>query len=309
MKKALAAGLGAAGMAAMPQSLAAQTSPAPRTDKRPNIVFFLIDDLAETAVGYAGRFPFLKTPNIDALAAGGAVFANAFVTTSLCSPARASFPTGAYVHHHGVRDNRGATDPQLTIFPQMLQQAGYETAFIGKWHMVRKDSPRPGFDYWLSFNGQGVYRDPPLNENGRRFKAEGYITDLLTDYAVRWLQQPRSKPFCMLLWHKAVHAPFAPADRHKDAFPDAEIPKPANAGDDLKDKPKWMSEPRASEAQKPASAPAGQAPLPETGKGGMPPRRGGRLGASRRASRGPGAPSSAAMRWRSNTSCAARGAS
>ncbi|MDI6829443.1 MAG: sulfatase-like hydrolase/transferase, partial [Armatimonadota bacterium] len=149
--------------------------------------------------------------------------------------------TGTYAHRHGVVNNEANDpDPSCPTFPLLLQKAGYETAYIGKWHMEPKADPRPGFDYWLSFKAQGVYENPNLNENGREFQADGYITDILTDYAVSWLKRKRNKPFCMILAHKAVHSPFTPAPRHKDAFPNAEIPEPASYKDTFEDKPEWM---------------------------------------------------------------------
>ncbi|MCX6374955.1 MAG: sulfatase-like hydrolase/transferase [Armatimonadetes bacterium] len=208
---------------------------------RPNILFILTDDQRYDAMGFMGRPSFLKTPNMDRLAREGAHIRNAFVTTSLCSPSRACFLTGTYAHRHGVVTNEGNDpDPSCPTFPLLLQKAGYETAYVGKWHMAPKADPRPGFDYWLSFVGQGVYENPKLNENGRSFQAEGYMTDLLTDYAVKWLGRKREKPFCMVLAHKAVHGPFTPAARHRDAFPDAEIPEPASFRDTYEDKPEWM---------------------------------------------------------------------
>ena len=123
--------------------------------KRPNIVFILTDDQRYDAMGCAGH-PWLKTPNMDHLAHEGVLFKNAFVTTSLCSPSRGSFLTGCYGHTHGVFGNSGRDpDPSFPRFPQILQKAGYETAFIGKWHMARQDSPRPGFEHWVIFSGQG----------------------------------------------------------------------------------------------------------------------------------------------------------
>lgn len=206
-------------------------------EERPNILFILTDDQRWDSMSCMGH-PFVKTPNMDRIAREGALFTNAFVTTSLCSPSRASFLTGAYAHSHGVLNNE-TNDPTLPTFPQLLQKAGYETAYVGKWHMERKSDPRPGFDYWLSFLAQGEYIDPTLNENGRTFQQKGYVTDILTDYAVRWLKRERTKPFCMILAHKAAHGPFIPADRHKDAFPDAEIPEPASFNDTYEDKPEW----------------------------------------------------------------------
>ncbi|HET6454857.1 MAG TPA: sulfatase-like hydrolase/transferase [Armatimonadota bacterium] len=221
--------------------LAAGISVGEADEKRPNILFILTDDQRYDAMGFMGRPAWLKTPNIDRIASEGAHFRNAFVTTSLCSPSRASFLSGQYVHSHGVTTNEGfELDPSTPTFPQVLQNAGYETAFVGKWHQGRKSDPRPGFDYWLSFLGQGVYDDPKLNENGREFVAKGYMTDLLTDYAVKWLKQDRDKPFCMMLSHKAVHGPFTPPAKYKDALPNAEIPEPASYKDTYEDKPEWM---------------------------------------------------------------------
>src|SRR5215475_9383714 len=128
---------------------------------RPNIVFILIDDLRWDELGIAGH-PFLKTPNIDRIGKEGALFRNAFMTTPLCSPSRASFLTGQYAHQHGIIDNvdRSAASHQLVTFPALLHRSGYETAFIGKWHMGNDDAPRPGFDRWVSFKGQGTYLNP-----------------------------------------------------------------------------------------------------------------------------------------------------
>jgi N-acetylglucosamine-6-sulfatase len=143
-------------------------------------------------------------------------------------------------HTHGVYVNAFSDpDPNVPFFPKVLQEAGYETAFLGKWHMKRGSDPREGFDYWLSFEGQGEYIDPPLNENGREFVEKGYMTDILTDYAIRWMQKPREKPFVLFLWHKAVHGPFTPAPRDSTAFADALIPEYENWYDDMADKPEW----------------------------------------------------------------------
>ncbi|KPL09697.1 MAG: hypothetical protein AMS26_22540 [Bacteroides sp. SM23_62] len=208
---------------------------------KPDILFILIDDQAWNVLGKDGRYPFLKTPNLDQLSKEGLVFENAFVTTSLCSPSRACFMTGCYAHTNGVYINSYSDpDPGVPFLPKVLQKAGYETAFLGKWHMKRGSEPREGFDYWLSFDGQGKYIDPDLNENGREFIEKGYMTDILTDYAVRWLEKPREKPFCLFLWHKAVHAPFTPAPRDSSAFGDAMIPEYENWYDDMEDKPEWL---------------------------------------------------------------------
>jgi N-acetylglucosamine-6-sulfatase len=237
--------------------------PAPRPTrppKRPNYVFILVDDMRWDAMSCAGH-PFLRTPNIDRIAEAGVRFANAFVTTSLCSPSRASYLTGTYAHRHGVCVNdRNDPDPTLATFPAVLQQAGYETAYIGKWHMAPFDQPRRGFDYWLSFPGQGVYNDPEFNENGHTVKTTGYVTDILTEYALKFLNRDRSKPFCLILSHKAVHGPSIPADRHKDAFAPELLQEPASYGEDLSDKPRWMRELAARTGRLRKPAPSGGIP-------------------------------------------------
>jgi N-acetylglucosamine-6-sulfatase len=211
-------------------ALAALEPPAaPAAEARPNIVFILVDDLRWDALGCAGH-PFVKTPNIDRIAREGVLFRNFFITTPLCSPSRASFLTGQYVHTHGIRDNtnRGPASHKLQTFPKLLHEAGYETAYVGKWHMGPDDSPRPGFDRWVSFRAQGVYVDPPLNVDGKQVKAKGYMTDLLTDYAVRFVRQKRTRPFALYLAHKAVHGPFTPAPRHKALYEDATFTPPVS---------------------------------------------------------------------------------
>jgi len=174
-----------------------------RQNHRPNVIFILTDDHRFDAMGFMGH-PFLETPHMDRMAKEGVHLTNAFVTTSLCSPSRASILTGLYAHNHGVIDNYNPVPASLRFFPEYLQKAGYETAFVGKWHMGGEhDEPQRGFDYWLSFKGQGTYwadghgtsRVVPqtsydgFNINGNRVPQGGYITDELTDYALTWLRQ------------------------------------------------------------------------------------------------------------------------
>jgi N-acetylglucosamine-6-sulfatase len=214
---------------------------------RPNIVVVLMDDLRWDELHCTGH-PFALTPNIDRLAGEGVTFRNAFVTSPLCSPSRACFLTGQYAHHHGITDNtdRSPASHRLQTVPRILQTSGYETAFIGKWHMGVDDSPRPGFDRWVGFPGQGTYFDPVLNVDGQRVKRPGFTTDLLTEYAVDLIRKPRQKPFCLWLPHKSVHPEiqqmadgsisdpngglFIPASRHKSLFAAAPVTRRPNAG-------------------------------------------------------------------------------
>ncbi|MDH7601324.1 MAG: sulfatase [Armatimonadota bacterium] len=206
---------------------------------RPNFVFILTDDQRFDAMSCAGH-PFLKTPNIDRIAREGALFKNAFVTISLCSPSRACFLTGRYAHSHGIKDNRTPMSDDVTTWPRLLQKAGYDTAFIGKWHMDSQEGPRPGFNRWVSFKGQGSYTDPVINVDGVTSKHTGYMTDILTDYAVSWLKKPRKEPFCLYLCHKAVHGPFTPADRHAHIFDHIKPQWPVSSQEDLTGKPDWF---------------------------------------------------------------------
>ena len=216
-------------------------------DARPNIVFILIDDLRWDELGIAGH-PFLKTPHIDRIGKEGARFRHAFMTTPLCSPSRASFLTGQYAHTNGITDNidRSAASHRLVTFPRLLHQSGYRTAFIGKWHMGNDDKPRPGFDRWVSFKGQGTYRDPDINEDGKSIKPSGYITDILSGYAVEFIRRRHDKPFLVYLAHKAIHPEvtqnndgsvnltdaekFLPAERHQNLYAGKAIPRRPNYG-------------------------------------------------------------------------------
>lgn len=189
-----------------------------------NVVFILSDDHRYDFMGFMGKVPFLQTPNMDRMAAQGAHLQNAFVSTSLCSPSRASILTGQYAHHHRVVDNQSMVPDSVTFFPQYLQQAGYQTGYVGKWHMgEHHDNPRKGFDYWASFKGQGTYYNPSMNVNGVRKEHtdSSYITDVLNDYAFEFLaNREKDQPFFLYLSHKSVHSEFLPAPRHRNQYSD-----------------------------------------------------------------------------------------
>jgi N-acetylglucosamine-6-sulfatase len=227
---------------------AAAAQPASVAKKR-NIVFILTDDLRYDAIAAFGN-PFYETPEMDALARNGMYFDNAFVTTSLCSPSRASILTGLYAHVHQVMDNSTPLDPDTPTFPVELQKAGYETAFVGKWHMGgASDAARPGFDRWVSFRGQGVYNNPTFNIDGKKVQRDGYVTDLITDYALDFINKPHDRPFMLYLSHKAVHADFQPCERHEGAYDDKTYPYPASMADteeNYRGKPAWVRAQRDS---------------------------------------------------------------
>ncbi len=205
-----------------------------------NIIFILTDDHRYDFMGFTGKVPWLETPNLDRLAQEGAYFPNTYVTTSLCSPSRASILTGLYSHSHRVVDNAAPDPGDLTFFPEYLQNAGYQTGFFGKWHMGNHtDEPQPGFDHWESFRGQGVYYGPTLNINGNKisYDDETYITDLLTEHALEWLSAAaKDKPFFMYLSHKAVHSEFAPAERHFGKYQEQDVVYPPSYDPTLNNK-------------------------------------------------------------------------
>ncbi|TLX72779.1 sulfatase [Labilibacter sediminis] len=224
--------------------------------KKRNVIFILTDDHRYDYMGFTGKVPWLETPNMDKMAQEGAYMENAFVTTSLCSPSRASILTGQYSHVHTIVDNVAPNPGNLTFFPQYLQKAGYQTSFFGKWHMGdHNDDPRPGFDHWESFKGQGEYYSPNLNINGERvqYDEDTYITDLLTEHAIEWLDnRDKEKPFFVYLSHKAVHAMFKPAKRHDGVYDGKTIELPSTytqtKDDTYKDLkwPEWVKQQRHS---------------------------------------------------------------
>jgi arylsulfatase A-like enzyme len=199
--------------------------------KKPmNVVFILADDHRYDFMGFMKKVPWLETPNMDRMAREGAHLKNAFVTTALCSPSRASILTGQYAHTHTVVDNNAPLPADLRFFPAYLQKKGYKTGFFGKWHMGNTDDqPQPGFDQWVSFKGQGIYYGCTFNVNGKQQRQDTsvYTTDKLTEYALEWMKSlKKDQPFFTYLSHKGVHAMFEPASRHKDKYTSKAIVSP-----------------------------------------------------------------------------------
>ncbi|MBP7141828.1 MAG: sulfatase-like hydrolase/transferase [Opitutaceae bacterium] len=239
--------------------ISAGTPSSAASGKQPNIVFILIDDLRWDDLSCMGN-SVSKTPQIDRIAAEGVMFRSAFATSPLCSPSRANILTGLYTHAHGILDNtdRSAASHRLKTFPQELQKAGYETAFLGKWHMGNDSTPRPGFDSWTCLLGQGTSNDATMNVDGRVVKTKGYVTDMLSDRAVEYVKRPHKKPFLLFFAHKALHpetaqaadgklsdpsaSNFIPAERHRKLYSGIPIPRRPNMDDTLEGKPALRQE-------------------------------------------------------------------
>jgi arylsulfatase A-like enzyme len=217
-------------LAALATGCASFTSRKDAAPGRPNIIFIMSDDHGYQAVSAYG-YGLNHTPCIDSLAAGGMLFTHAFVNNSLCAPSRAAILTGKYSHVNGIKGNGGEVfDGTQQTFPKLLQQAGYQTAMIGKWHLV---SWPTGFDYWNILPGQGDYYNPDFIRGGDTMQVQGYVTDLITDDALRWLDaRDTSRPFCLLVWNKAPHRDWMPAIKYLHAFDSVRIPVPRTLFDD-----------------------------------------------------------------------------
>jgi len=228
----------------------------PKAAQQKNIIFILADDHRYDAMGFMKKNAWAETPGLDRLAAEGKHMKNAFVSTALCSPSRASILTGQYAHKHTVVDNTAPEPRDIEYFPQLLQKANYQTAFFGKWHMGNEDDyPRKGFNHWEGLRGQGEYYNPSLNINGQRtqFKDSAYVADLLTAHAIDWMnKRSKDKPFFLYLSHKGVHAPFQPAKRHNNRYKNKPVPLPPSyyltATDEYKkhNLPEWVKAQRYS---------------------------------------------------------------
>ena len=203
------------------------TAVAAQPAARPNIVFIFSDDHAPHAIGaYNGWLKSVNpTPNIDALAASGMLFRNSFCTNSICGPSRAVIQTGKHSHKNGFMNNGNSFDWNQQTFPKLLQQAGYTTALYGKSHLQGKPQ---GHDDWKVLPGQGLYYNPDLITPEGRVRVEGHCTDVVTDLAVEWLREGRdgSKPFMLMVQHKAPHRNWMPALRHLSLYDDMQMPEP-----------------------------------------------------------------------------------
>lgn len=221
----LALGFGLAGLARADDVPTPRT---PRAPQAPNVLILVSDDQGDDTLGYAGH-PVARTPSLDRLAAEGARFTNAFVTTSLCSPGRASLITGQWVRRHGVRANGASLAADAVTLPSLLSAAGWETAAVGKWHL---GGEQPGFEHtvWLvDHGGQGAYEGATfeIRPGGERQVAPGWVDDAITDRAIAFLRRPRERPFFLMVGFKSLHAPRAPPERHARSFEEVtELPLP-----------------------------------------------------------------------------------
>ena len=223
---------------------------------KPNLLVILIDDLRHDEFG-AGGHPYMRTPHIDRIAHEGALFERAFHSTPICSPNRASILSGQYASRHGIIDNvaRDLASHRLPNYHLELQRLGYATAHIGKWHMGNDGRPRPGYDHWVAFDGHGRLNDPLLNIDGEYVQHRGYVTDILNEMAVAFVERRHRRPWSLFFAHKAVHPDaeqaadgtfqidgYRVAARHHDLYRDCVFPrKPNMLGADavLKSKPAW----------------------------------------------------------------------
>jgi arylsulfatase A-like enzyme len=201
---------------------------------KPNIIFIMADDHGRQAASCYGS-ALIQTPNIDRIARDGVRFEQAMACNSICSPSRATLITGKYNHLCGVRKLEEHFDGTQQTFPNLLRQSGYQTAIVGKWHLFTKPT---GFDFYSVLPGQGRYNDAPFKQTGQPWGTSGnaggvvhtgYVTDVITDISLEWLKhRDASKPFCLMIHHKAPHAPHDPAPRHKDLFKGTVFPEPSN---------------------------------------------------------------------------------
>jgi arylsulfatase A-like enzyme len=226
-------------------TLMCAATPSQAQEKKPNILFIMGDDIGwmQPSIYHRGLMVG-ETPNIDRIGKEGIYFRNAFATTALCSPSRATIQTGVYAHVHHVTNNFTEFPATTETWPLDLQKNGYETAYIGKYHMGEEnDSARPGFDYFATHRGQGQYVGTEWRiNNGDRHVIPGYYTTIVTDLAEQWIRGRKGdKPWMLMIGHKAPHSFYIPEDKYKNTFADVHIPYPPSAFM-LDDKPEWYKQ-------------------------------------------------------------------
>lgn len=226
-------------------------------DRKPNFIYIFTDDqrwdalsVVQREQGERGRFPWLRTPHLDRLAAEGLRFRNAFVVNSLCAPSRATLVTGQYGHVNGVVNNHTPHPEGNVSLPGLLRPAGYKSAYVGKWHHGSQSGKRPGFDYSASFIGQGKYFDCPVEVNGVSTPTTGFIDDVSTDYAMQFIRDQQANQFLLILGYKTCHGPFTPPPRHEKSYEGEQARRTPNLG---------LRAPYRSNA---ANAPAGKTGAP-----------------------------------------------
>ncbi|CAG7629081.1 N-acetylglucosamine-6-O-sulfatase [Paenibacillus solanacearum] len=213
------------------------------TTQRPNILFIMSDDHAAHAISsYGSRIN--RTPHIDRIAEGGMRFDNCFCTNSICTPSRAVILTGMYSHKNGVKTLADKLDNRQSNVAKLLQSAGYQTAIVGKWHLGRGEQHNPtGFDYWKVLPGQGDYHNPKFIGEEGVTEYTGYVTDLITDFSLDWLERrDKEKPFMLMLHHKAPHRRWEPDEKHATLYEDVDIPEPVTFHDDYANRSKAAAE-------------------------------------------------------------------
>ncbi|MCY2950777.1 MAG: sulfatase [Planctomycetota bacterium] len=208
----------------------ASLSRSPKPSGPPNIIYIMSDDHASHAISAYGS-KLNQTPNLDRLAKQGMRFTQCFCTNSLCGPSRATLLTGKYSHMNGYTVNDRKFDGAQQTFPKLLQQAGYQTAMIGKWHL---GSTPTGFDFFSYMPGQGRYIDPEfVDMDGQKRVTKGYITDIITDKVINYLDtRDKTKPFCLLYHHKAPHREWTPDAKHANLYDNIDLPEPPTFNDD-----------------------------------------------------------------------------
>ena len=217
--------------------------------RQPNFVFIMSDDHAAHAMScYDSRIN--STPNIDRIANEGMRFDNCFCTNSICTPSRAAILTGTYNHINHVTTLASTLDNRELTYPQLLQQAGYQTAIVGKWHLGHAPENDPaGFDYWNVLPGQGLYHNPEMIEMGERKVFPGYVTDVITDLSLNWMRnRDPERPFCLMIHHKAPHRWWEPDDKHAHMYDDVTIPEPETFNDDYQHRGKHVADLKMSVA-------------------------------------------------------------